>query len=417
MLIACGINHHSAPLLLRERVALDKQHFRDSLQNLKQQPHIEEAAILSTCHRTEIYCKSQTENSVISWLLQWRGVSWEDIKPYLYVHKNTAVVKHLLRVASGVDSMVVGEPQIFGQIKQAFSTAQSEGTLGKHLHQLFQYTFASTKQIRTQTAIGQHPVSFAYAIFVLAKRIFEDIQQKTILLIGSGEMIEMIARYFHHQGVSKLMIVNRTEEKAQRLAQCFGAKAMGLDCLEEKIGEADVVVSALSSSLPLIGKGLLERTTKKRKRRPQLLVDLGLPRNMEPEIADLEDAYLYCLDDLKQIIKTGLQHRQKAAQHAESLIEDYTQEFTRLSREKEISKLIYSLRHKTEKTRDEEIEKALLLLEKGENPKYVLTHFARILTQKWMHLPTVKLHQAASEGRFEILQAMKYVFELMDEKI
>lgn len=412
MLITCGVNHHTAPLALRERLSFGPDHFPHSLYELAQQPAVEEAAILSTCNRTELYCKTPNEASVIEWLLKRQGLQWQELKPHLYIHKNEHTIKHILRVASGLDSMVVGEPQIFGQLKQAFAVAQAAGTLGKHLYPLFQYAFSSTKEIRSQTAIGRHPISFAYAIVQLAKRIFSDIKKKTVLLVGAGETIEMMARYFHEHDVHKIIIANRTEEKAVILARRYRAFPIGLTELEKNLVESDIIVSALSSPLPLIGKGLIERTLKKRKRRPQLLVDLGMPRNIEPEIAALEDAYLYSVDDLQQIIKEGLQHRQQAAQQAELLIDVHADEFMRRMQARATSKLICAFRENAEQVRDEEVRKALASLERGEDPQEVLRSFAALLTNKLTHGPSAKLYQAAYDNQVELLEAAKYFLEL-----
>lgn len=411
MLITCGVNHHTAPLALRERLAFGPGHFPHSLYELSQQAMVEEAAILSTCNRTELYCKTTREASVIEWLLKWQGLQWDELKPHLYIYKNENTIKHLLRVASGLDSMVIGEPQIFGQLKHAFAMAQTAGTLGRHLHALFQYTFASTKEIRSQTAIGHHPISFAYAIVTLAKRLFANIQQKTVLLLGAGETIEMMARYFHEQKVHKIIIANRTEEKAAALARRFHALPIGLSALEKHLVESDIIVSALSSPLPLIGKGLVERTLKKRKRYPQLLVDLGVPRNIEPEIAALEDAYLYCLDDLQKIIHDGLQHRQHAAKQAELLVDVHAGEFVRRTAARKTARLICAFRHKAEVLRDAEVKKSMLALERGENPKVVLQNLATLLTNKLIHTPSVKLNQAAYDNQVELLEAAKYFLE------
>lgn len=412
MLITCGVNHHTAPVSLRERLAFAPHHFPHSLHELKQFAAVDEAAILSTCNRTELYCKTQDETPLITWLLQKHRLQWDELRPHLYIHKNENTVKHILRVASGLDSMVVGEPQIFGQLKQAFSAAQTAGTLGRGLYPLFQYTFATAKEIRSQTAIGRHPISFAYAIVILARRMFADIQKKNVLLLGAGATIEMMARYFHEKGVHQLVIANRTQENAVALARRFNAAAIGLSELEKQLLDADIIVSALVSPLPLIGKGLIERTLKKRKRRPQLLVDLGVPRNIEPEIAALEDAYLYCVDDLQQIIQEGLQHRQQAAQQAELLIDEYASEFTRRMRARETAKLICTLRQNAEKLRDEEVEKALQSLARGENPQQILQTFAKVLTNKLTHHPSAKLYQAGYDSQVELIEAAKYFFDM-----
>lgn len=397
-------------------MAFSPQQVPHSLYTLAEQARVEEAAILSTCNRTEVYCKTVDESGVVDWLVKQRAVSWQELKPHLYVHKNEHTVKHMLRVASGLDSMIVGEPQILGQLKHAFALAQAAGTIGRSLHPLFQYTFASTKTIRTHTAIGRHPISFAYAIVTLAKRMFTDIRQKNVLLLGAGEMIAMMARYFHEQGAHKMVIANRTQEKAEALARCFNATAIGLAGLEQQLMEADVVIGALATPLPLIGKGLMERTFKKRKRRPQLLIDLGVPRNFEPEIAELEDAYLYCVDDLQQVIAEGLQHRQAAAAQAELLIDTHTHEFLRRMRARQAGKLICGLRKQAETMRDHELVKAQALLERGVASEKVVQGLAKSLTSKLIHRPTKQLYQAAYESQAALLDAAKYYFELTEQE-
>lgn len=414
MLITCGVNHQTAPVSLRERLAFAAAHLPPALCGLAEQSQVEEAAILSTCNRMEVYCKSQDERGVIDWLLKQKSLTWAELKPHLYVHRNENTIKHVLRVASGLDSMVVGEPQILGQLKQAFALAQEAGTLGPSLHPLFQYAFASTKRIRTDTAIGRHPISFAYAIVSLAKRMFSDIRQKSILFLGAGEMVSGIARYFHEQGAKKIVIVNRSKDKAEQLAKRFDARALCLSELASALVEADIVVTALSAPLPVIGKGMMERCSKQRKRRPQLLIDLAVPRNIEPEIAMLEDAYLYSVDDLHQLIHEGLAHRHEAAKQAELLVETYAEEFLRRMCARQATKWIKQFRQQSEALKLQEVRKANQLLSRGVDAEKVLLQLANSLTNKLTHRPTVQLYQAAYESNADLVEAGKYYFELTE---
>ncbi|WP_455206065.1 glutamyl-tRNA reductase, partial [Kaarinaea lacus] len=306
-ILAFGINHKTAPVSIREQVAFEPTQITDALKDLVSHPHVEEAAIVSTCNRTELYCGlDQLDQKVItSWMSQYHHLSESDLVPYIYAHPDQYAVRHALRVASGLDSMVLGEPQILGQMKDAYSAASHAGTLGGLLDRLFQHTFSVAKQVRTDTAIGASPVSVAFAAVSLAKQIFSNFEQHTALLIGAGETIELAARHLHEIGIGRMIIANRTVERAQTLAQEFNAYAISLPQIPAHLAEADIVISSTASPLPILGKGSVESALKARKHRPILMVDIAVPRDIEAEVGDLSDIYLYTVDDLQEIIQEG----------------------------------------------------------------------------------------------------------------
>ena len=318
-LLAVGINHKTAPLEIRERVAFAPDRLPEALHDLRARSRVEEAAILSTCNRTELVCctKNTTANEVVTWLGNYHHLRQEQVAPYVYLHPEQNAVRHMLRVASGLDSMILGEPQILGQIKSAYATAMQAGTVGTLLGRLFQHTFSVAKQVRTDTAIGSSPVSVAFAAVSLAKQIFDDLPQRTVMLIGAGETIELAARHLHENGIGRIIIANRTVEKAHALASNFSGYAIELAEIPAHLAEADIVISSTASPLPILGKGAVERAIKARKHRPMLMVDIAVPRDIEPEVGDLRDIYLYTVDDLQEIIQEGLKSRQEAAKQAE----------------------------------------------------------------------------------------------------
>ena len=298
-LLALGINYTTAPVSIRERLAFPAEILCDAVTDLWQQQHISEAAILSTCNRTEIYCTAADNNIVpiIDWISRNRQLNQAEFQPYLYAHTDNALIRHIFRVASGLESMVLGEPQILGQMKSAYQTANQAGTLGKNLGKLFQHTFSTAKRERTDTAIGSSSVSVAFAAVQLSKQIFDNLNQQTALLIGAGETIELTARHLHQNGIGRIIIANRTYEKAHTLASLFNGYAIALSELPLHIHEADIIVSSTASQLPILGKGLVESAIKKRKHKPIFMVDLAVPRDIEPEVTKLNDVYLYTVDD------------------------------------------------------------------------------------------------------------------------
>lgn len=310
-ILAYGLNHATAPLELREQVAFAREMMADALKDLTGLGAVREAAILSTCNRTEVYCSLDEDDGQrpLQWLSDFHGIHHDDILPYLYTHPNEDAVKHVLRVASGLDSMVLGEPQVLGQLKDAYQLALDNGSIGKLLNRLFQHTFHVAKEIRSNTAIGSHPVSVAFAAARLAQQIFGELDQQTALLIGAGETIELVARHLHDNGVNKMIIANRTIERSRMLADEFSAYAIAMANIPEHLAEADIIISSTASQLPILGKGAVESAIKQRKHKPVFMVDIAVPRDIEPEVGEMEDVYLYTVDDLKDVIQENMNNR------------------------------------------------------------------------------------------------------------
>ena len=333
-LIAFGINHKTAPVDIREKVAFAPEKMEQALHECINKGEVSEAAIVSTCNRTELYfCLLEDDASnhditpQLGWFCQYHQLKIEDIEPYIYQHSNNDAVQHILRVASGLDSLVLGEPQILGQIKDAYNTANQAGTIGRQLNRLFQHTFSVAKQVRTDTAIGASPVSVAFAAVSLSKRIFADLSKHTALLIGAGETTELVARHLADQGLNKMIVANRTVERAKILASNFKAEAIALSDMPDRLVEADIIIASTASQLPILGKGAVERALKSRKHRPMFMVDIAVPRDIEPEVGDLDDVYLYTVDDLHEVIEEGRHSREEAAKQAEEIIENQVDHF------------------------------------------------------------------------------------------
>ncbi|WP_257293718.1 glutamyl-tRNA reductase [Endozoicomonas sp. YOMI1] len=411
--ITAGINHRTAPITLREQVAFSAEQLPDALQSARIHTGIEEIAILSTCNRTEIYCaihSSGTETvrlcyeKLIDWLTCYHQTNVKLLTEHSYLFHDEQAVRHLMRVACGLDSMVLGEPQILGQLKSAYASAQEADTAGPGLNRLFQHSFTTAKQIRTETAINAQPVSVAYAATGLAKQIFSDLSENTALLIGAGETIELTARHLCQQGVANIIVANRTLERARRLTDMFGGKPVLLSDLPQILHESDIVISSTASPVPVLGKGTVEKALKQRKHKPMFMVDIAVPRDIEPEVSELADVFLYTVDDLQDVIEDNLQQRKNAAQQAERMIEADTFEFMTRLRALDAVSLLRHYRQNTEAIRDLELEKALQWLARGVRPEEVLQQFARSLTNKLMHHPSVQLKSAAAKGQQEKLE-------------
>lgn len=412
-LFACGINHKTAPLAIREKVVFYSEKMPGSLVDLMSHTKSSEAAILSTCNRTEIYCSHEKIDSVIDWLHHHHRLPANSLNPCLYIHQDKNAVQHLLRVASGLDSMVLGEPQIFGQLKTAYEHAKSAGTLGNCLQRLFQYVFLTTKKIRTETAIGEHPVSIASALIEQAKHIFADISQRSALLLGVGDTMQFVANYLKSNGMNDFWVASRNLQNANNFAERINARAIALEEMAEALVQVDMVIAATTSPVPIIGKGLIERVLKKRKRRLIFIADLAVPRNVEPEIAHLSEIYLYCLDDLQKIIEQNLQHRQVAVTQAEEIIHTHTSHYMQSLGVVEIVPLIRTYREKAEKIRDDELDNALQMLNSGTfEPRQVLEQLAYRLTNKIIHGPTHQLRKAAYQNEKELLEMAEKLLEL-----
>ncbi len=416
-LLAFGINHNTAPVEIREQAAFAPEQLSDALSDLKGRGVADEAAILSTCNRTELYCGFASGNrpQVVDWFCQYHHLGFEDIEPYLYRHPDHAAVKHAFRVAAGLDSMVLGEPQILGQMKDAFNTAYDAGTTGKLLNRLFQQSFSVAKRVRTDTAIGASAVSVAYAAVSLAKQIFSDLSRHTVMLIGAGETIELCAQHLYEQGARKIIVANRTISRARALAESFGAEPIALADMPSRLAEVDIVVSSTASQLPILGKGAVERTIKLRKHRPMFLVDLAVPRDIEAEVADLNDVYLYTVDDLKHVVEENLQSRQEAALEAEQIIDLQVVNFMHWINSLEAVPTIVALRDKAEALRQEELKRAERMLASGADPRNVIEQLTRALINKLTHDPTEALNKANLDGNLDLLAVARKLFKLKEK--
>ncbi|MFT5260377.1 MAG: glutamyl-tRNA reductase [Gammaproteobacteria bacterium] len=411
---ALGLNHTTAPIAVRERAAISDDRVAEAVRNLTQHPNISEAAILSTCNRTEIYCghNLSDELELVQWLGDFQQLSAQELTPFTYSHLNKDAVNHTFRVASGLDSMVLGEPQILGQMKQAYSRANDAGAIGKILNRLFQHTFSVAKQVRTDTLVGATAVSVAYAAVSLAKRIFTDLSDQTVLLIGAGETIELVARHLKQNGAKHLIVANRSIQRAQNLADEVGSEAITLSQIPDKLAQADIVVASTASTLPILGKGAVERALKQRRHKPMFMVDLAVPRDIEPEVAKLSDVYLYTVDDLQSVVEENLGTREAAAQDAEKIIDLQVVRFMRWLRSLESVPTIKDLRQITTQLQQQELDKAHKRLAAGDDPKDVLDQFARGLTNKYLHEPSHKLRMAEMEGNSSLVLAAKKLFGL-----
>lgn len=412
MIFTLGINHHSAPLAIRERVAFGADKLGHALSDLTRERPVREVAILSTCNRTEIYCAAESPDVVIDWLAHYHQVPRDELAPYVYTHNQPEAIRHAFRVASGLDSMVIGEPQILGQMKDAVRTAEENGTLGTQLHKLFQRSFSVAKEVRSTTAIGANIVSMAAAGVHLAERIFESISGQRILFIGAGEMIELCAAHFCAQKPKQVTIANRTIERGRALAEQYGGAAIRLDELGEHLAAHDIVVSCTASPLPIIGLGLVERAVKARRHRPMFMVDLAVPRDIEEEVGRLDDVFLYTVDDLAQVVESGLESRQAAVVEAEDIITNRVRDFLGWLESRDTVPVIRSLRDSAERMRRHEMEHAMKLLAKGENPEKVLDHLSHRLTNKFLHAPTQTLNAADAGERAELQAAAARLFHL-----
>ncbi len=415
-LFTLGINHQSAPVAIRERMAFPPESLTAALRELVTLPGVSEGAILSTCNRTEIYCHASTPESVSRWLTHYHALESHHLDPFLYQHADNTAVKHAFRVASGLDSMVIGEPQILGQVKEAARHARESGTLGLLLDKLFQTTFSVAKEVRSTTEIGANSVSMAAAALKLANRIFGRINDQRVLFIGAGEMIELVATHFSAQTPKHITVANRTLERAKHLAEKFHGSAITLGELPDHIAEYDIVITSTASTLPLIGKGLIERAIKQRKHRPIFMVDLAVPRDIEPEVAELRDVYLYTVDDLGTVVQEGLGKRESAVAAAESIIDNRVTEFSQWLDSRASVPTIRQLRERAEQYRSTELERAQRLLAKGETPEKVLEALSRGLMNKFMHHPSRALQDVEPDKRDELIRTLNQIFPSAEQE-
>ena len=398
-LFAVGMSHQTAPLSLRERVVFASERLQGALSELVASKGVGEAAIVSTCNRTELYCASAEPTEALKWMAEYHRLRTQELEPFTYTLPQENAVRHAFRVASGLDSMVLGEPQILGQMKDAVRAAQSAGTLGTTLNRLFQRSFAVAKEVRTNTHIGANVVSMAAAAVKLAARIFSSISEQKILFIGAGEMIELCATHFSAQHPRAMAFANRTFERADALAQRFYGHALLLRDLSEVLPEYDIIVSCTASSLPIIGKGLVERAIRARRHRPVFMVDLAVPRDVEAEVGSMDDVFLYSVDDLAQMVQEGVDARQSAVVQAEAIIETQVGSFLHWMHSRDRVPLIRQLRENGEAARLAEVDRALRQLARGDDPKAVLEALSHGLTNKLLHAPTQALNQRSEEDQ------------------
>jgi len=410
-LFALGLNHQTAPLTVRERVVFHVERLRDALGELRR-GLAREAAILSTCNRTELYVAGDEPAAAAEWLARYHRFEPDGLSPYLYTLPHEQAVRHVFRVASGLDSMVLGEPQILGQLKEAARAAESAGTLGTLLHKLFQRSFAVAKEVRSTTQLGAASVSMAAAAVRLAARIFPRLSEQRVLFIGAGEMIELCATHFAAQSPARMAVANRTLERAEKLARRFAAQPIELRSLAEHLHEYDIVVSCTASSLPILGKGLVERALRARRHRPIFMVDLAVPRDIEPEAGELDDVFLYTLDDLGQVISANLDSRRSAVAQAEVIIDTQVGQFMHWMRSRENVPLIRALRGRADEARREELERALKALARGEEPRQVLDALSQGLVNKLLHAPTRALNDTAGEERSALAELLARLYRL-----
>ena len=409
---AIGINHQTAPVDVREKVAFQPEAMEEALRDLVGGSRVKEAAIVSTCNRTEVYCNTQDPDAAIDWLAGYHNLKPQFILPYVYRFPREEAVKHAFRVASGLDSMVLGEPQILGQFKQAVNSAEQAGTLGFLLHKLFQRTFSVAKEVRTQTSIGSSSVSMAAAAVRLAERIFPSISDQNVLFVGAGEMIELNAMHFSAHRPKQITVANRTLERAQMLASRFGGQGITLNELPEHLAGNDIIITCTASQLPILGKGMVERAIKLRKHRPIFMVDLAVPRDIEPEVSELDDVFLYTVDDLASVVKEGMDSRQSAVAQAEVIIDSNVTHFLDWLESREIVPTIRALRDQGERHRRHELERAMRMLAKGADPLQVLESLSVGLTNKFLHVPSHALNHASSSERDELVDLVNRLYHL-----
>ena len=410
-LYTIGVNHTTAPIAIRENVAFSDANLRHALSDLTAN-NAAEAAILSTCNRTEIYVQSNSPEFIVNWLADYHQLDLNKVQPYTYTLSNQDAVKHAFRVASGLDSMVLGEPQILGQFKQSVKIAQDAGTLGTLLHKLFQRTFEVAKEVRTNTDIGGSSISMAAAAVKLAQRIFGDISQQKVLFIGAGEMIELCADHFAAQHPKSMLVANRTLERGNNLAEKINGEAILLNDLPARFAEFDIVITSTASQLPIVGLGMVERAVKTRRHRPMFMVDLAVPRDIESEVAQLDDVFLYTVDDLAQVVTDGMINRQEAAIDAEMIVAARVENFMHWLKKRDAIPTIKALRDQAEATRKAELEKALKLIQKGESAEKVLEALSNALTNKFLHAPSHALNLAHGDEHARLELTLKQLYQI-----
>ncbi len=408
--VAFGLNHKTAPITVREKIALPSAIHDAFLRQLVSLPEVHEAALLSTCNRTEIYCETSNPKCLGEWLAEIHQLPYSILEPFLYSHEGETGIKHILRVASGLDSMMIGEPQILGQMKQAFQHASDLGSVGTQLRTIFEYVFGAAKRVRTQSGIGENPVSIAYAGSQLIGQQFSEYHSLNVLLIGSGETASLVAKYLHQQGVRNFMIASRTIENAQKLATTFGGTPVPITDISHCLPKADVVVSATTCPLPFINKHLVEQALTQKNQAPIFFLDLAVPRDIEPDVKELNNVILYNVDDLQAIIDKGMDERRLAAERAELLIKTELRQFIRWHRSLKANSFICDYRNQMQDLAKQELQRAFNKISAGHCHQSVLNEFSERLVNKLTHNPTVGLRQIAGDDRDDLLHLAQYLF-------
>jgi glutamyl-tRNA reductase len=414
-ILAYGVSYRTAPVAFRERIAFPEETLPEALKAATCTiPSVSEAAIISTCNRTELYLAMdpREERGVVSWLANAREIPATELDAVSYSHWDQDAARHLIRVASGLDSQVLGEPQIMGQVKSAYDLARNTGTIGPELSLLSQITLSTAKKVRTDTDIGRNPVSVAYAAVTMAEQIFTSLKDTKAMLLGAGDTIQRVAEHLTEKGVRQLAIANRTLTNAERLAARFDAIPMQLTDVAAHLAEYDILIASTGSSLPVVGKGALEAAIKQRRHRPIFVVDIAVPRDVEPEAGELPDVYLYTIDDLTEIIEENVRSRREAAESAESVVSDGADHYLRERRAHHGQALLRAYRDQASAIQEAEIARAVRELRKGEDPERVMAQLARSLTNKLIHTPTTAIRDAAAEGRADLLEYLKTLYHL-----
>ena len=414
-LVALGINHKTASVNLREQIAFSPDQMIAALQELKRLNPKSEAVVLSTCNRTELYCHHIQAAQLVDWLESFHQVDPKALKDSIYLHQGVEAVAHLMRVSCGLDSLVLGEPQILGQIKQAYSTAKAAGSISQTLDKLFQRTFSVAKKVRTETNIGANAVSVAFAAVSLAKQIFGDLSHTNVLLIGAGETVELVSKHLSEAGVTKLTVANRTLANAQKMADEFNGQAITLSQIPEHLPQADVVISSTASTLPILGKGLVEEATATRRHQPMLLIDIAVPRDIEEQVGELDDVFLYTVDDLQGIVEQNMASRRAAADEAEVIAKEQAVDFMAWTKSLVSVDYIKQYREQSFSAKDELLEKALSKIAQGSDAEKVLVELANKLTNKLIHSPTRAMSSASHTGDNEKLQIISNALGLDGE--
>ncbi len=414
---AFGLNHNTAPVEIREQVNFSSERLKQALHEIIERELAQEVVILSTCNRSEIYCGIDNDScdELMKFLAAFHQLSFQELKPHLYIYQQADAIRHLLRVACGLDSMILGEPQILGQIKSAYNTAREINTVGQLLDKLFSYSFSVAKQVRTDTAIGSSPVSVAFAAVRLAQQIFGDLSQNTALLIGAGETIELAARHLHENNLGRMIVANRTIERARQLTKEFAGYAITLEEIPRHLAEADIVISSTASTTHILTANEVKQAIKIRKHRPIFMVDIAVPRDIEPAVGEFEDIYLYSVDDLNEVIQDNLRSREQAAKKAEEIIDTQVSHFIAWWNSLGVVDTICHLRDQAQENRQILVKKAKRMLDNGKSPYDVVDYIAHSLTNTLMHTPCVKLRQAGYQGRDDLVTAARELFQLKDD--